>query len=408
MKKLLNQRSGSLFIYTVLVSMAIYLIVSLVSGGRLLTSIFFYNAQDTFMDFFNSIRDASQGIEAYTVRKVIYPPMANLIFQGLSLLTPDSYNQTDFEERMSWPEYGANVALISVCVAICMLLLALLVYLGLKVEPKSRWAFTLMAVLSVPCLNMMERGNIMVLALIALMIYALTYHSERAIVRELGLFSLAFSFSLKLYPVLFAWILIGDKRYKEVVRCALYSLALLLLPSFAFGGPSCLLTILKNILSFSSGSGGVLGVINAYTGIPHSLLSALAYVWFALCVLQFMISPFLYRLPEERWRVWTWGCIAFLTYPPLTTTYGWALFLIPMIMMHNEGVKVKDILGYWIPMTIPFVFLPVSFFVVLTGNAIMVYICMAAISIYATVETVMQLLKRRKKPEEAVTEFELD
>ena len=357
-RSLFNEKEYSrLFIEAILLSIGVYLLLSLVSGGRLLTSVFFLNTDDAFMDFFNSIRDASLGHESYTVRKVIYPPMANLIFMALSYVTPDEYNATEFDDRKCWNEYGVNIALIVAFAVVCAVLFALLVYKSVRLEKKTRLLLTFVAVFSVPFMNMIERGNIMVPALIGLVAFAVTYHSQNRVVRELGIIALAFSFSLKLYPILFAWILFADKRYKEFFRCALYCVLLLILPSFAFGGPECLWLIVKNIFSFSSGAQSATTVISAYTHIPQVIVSLAAYLWFALCTLNFVVSPFVHK---ENWKVWVNGCIMFLTFPSLTSTYGWALFIIPIIMMCNQRLSGRKHLAYAVMMTVPFMLFPID------------------------------------------------
>lgn len=392
------------FALCVLISAALYLILSAVTQGRVLSSVFFDHMEDSFMDFFNSVRDASLGGGAYTERKVIYPPMANLIFWLLSFVTPKEYNATSFDDRYTWSDYPANVALIWIFITVSTAVLALIVYRSVKLERKKKILFAAVAIFSVPVLNMLERGNIMIWAFIALVIYAVTYNSESALVRELGLVSLAFSFSLKLYPIMFAWILLADKRYKEFFRCAIYSLALLILPSFFFGGPSCLLTILQNILSFSSGTGNALSVISRYCKIPYSLVSALAYAWFGLCAVTFAVSPFVHK---ERWKAWAIGCITFLSYPALTSTYAWALFIIPIIYLVRDGYDedwrvAGGRRGYLYPMLLPFLFfcIPMPMRVPVTVNAIVVYVFIVIIAAYAMYDTSKQVFKKRRRAQD--------
>ena len=406
MKKLIKSCKESyifLFIISILISMEAYLLITVFSSGAAWSSIFFDHAKDSFMDFFNSLRDASLGGGAYTERHVIYPPMANLIFWLLSFVTPAAYNGTSFDERYTWNEYQINTVIITLFVILSIVLFALLVYKSVKLPHTHRLLLTLVAVFSVPFLNMLERGNIMTLAFIALTVYAVTYNSRAAWIRELGIICLAFSFSLKLYPIIFAWILIGDKRYKEFARCALYSLAFLIIPSFAFGGPACLLTIFKNITSFSSGTGNVLSVISKYTHIPYNAVSGVSYVWFFLTCVNFLAAPFIYK---ERWKVWAAGCIAFISYPALCSTYAWTLFIIPVIYLCNEGfannwVKGARRKGYLICMLIPFLFfgIPMPLWAPVTANAVIIYfvvVIIAAFAIYDTVRTVADLASPRQ------------
>ncbi|MBQ8345776.1 MAG: hypothetical protein IJY42_05890, partial [Clostridia bacterium] len=252
--------------------------------------------------------------------------------------------------------------------------------------------FALAGVIGVPFLNLIERGNLIILAVFALMIYAMTYDHPSAVWREVGLICLAFSFSLKLYPLLFAWVLIGDKRYRAFVRCAIYSVLLLVLPSFAFGGPSCLLVIVKNIFSFSSGPSGVLGAVSTYLRLPGAFLTILVYGWFLLCAANFLVSVFVHR---EKWKIWICGCMMFLSFPSLTSTYGWLLFLIPLLMMFNVNVSGKRTLFYTIALTVPFLLLPVPLPVTqITLNAIAVYVALLGLTGYSVYDTVCACRQR--------------
>ncbi len=390
-----------LFIVCVLVSFGIYLLAGLLSLGRTLTSVFYVDMTDAFMDFFNSIRDASLGDGAYTVRKVIYPPMANLFFWLLSFISPSEYNVTEFEDRYTWMQYDTLIWMIVVFLAVCVLLLGLLICKSLKVEKKGKWLLVLTLIFGIPCLNMLERGNLLLVSLIALMVYALTYHSKHAFVRELGLIAIAFSFSLKFYPIIFAWILLGDKRIKEFIRCALYSVIFLVAPSFAFGGPIRLVTIFQNIFSFSSGSGSNLDVISRYSHIPSFLVSGFFYLWFLLCALNFALAPFVHK---ESWKVWIGGCVAFIAFPSLTTIYAWTLFVIPLIMMFNEGMKGRKNWGYFIPILIPFLFFPIPIPTAITVNIVLVYPALIAVSAYTMWDT-FKVIKQKRKEKRSAAEL---
>ena len=396
-KKFTEQKAIAVFCVAVLITAGIYLLGSLLTRGWLANKIFFIYTGDFFMDFFNSIRDASLGLGSYTERHVIYPPMANLIFVLFSKITPDAYNATPFRLRQCWDAYGINIALSLIFVVVCTALLFVVVYRNLKVSPKWNVLFSIVAVCSVPYLYMIERGNLMVLAVISLLYYLLTYDHEKAWVRELGLLALAFSFSLKLYPIMFAWVLLADKRYKEFFRCALYSVALLILPTFAFEGPSCLLVIFNNIFGFSTGSKNALTVISEYARLPQGLVSGVAYGLFLLCGICFAISVFIYREKSERWKIWMLGCITFAVFPPLSSVYAWVLFLLPLILIFNQGMLVKDVKGYFIPVTLPFLFLPISLPHHLTANTVVMYGCMFFLEVYAICDTLCAMKRRAQK-----------
>ena len=111
------------------------------------------------------------------------------------------------------------------------------------------------------------------------------------------------------------------------------------------------------------------------------------------------------------------GCVAFLTYPALSTTYAWALFIMPIIFLCNDGLceswkENKRNKGYLIPVIIPFLFLPISITditltlvprlvgkidtIAVTINAGAVYAVIAFLAFYTVIDTVTLLVKMKK------------
>ena len=387
---------ASVFTLAMAISAVIFFMVYLIAGNGRFVDLFFSRCADIFMDFFNSIRDAAQWSEVYTVRKVIYPPMANLIFLILSRFTPAAYNHTDFEERLEWSGYSSPMMLVFLFFLICCLVLFYLISRWIKGTQNQKFIFALFMTLSVPVLYMVERGNLIVLCLIALIIYGATYNSTSRVAREIGLIALAFTFSLKLYPVVFGWFLLVDKRFKDALRCFIYGMIMLIVPSFFFGGPACLIYVFKNIFSFSSGSGSsTVDVIARYLHIPSMVVSILAYAWVLVCAACLFIAPYVHK---ERWKSWLLCCLLILTVPSLTALYSWAFIIVPFIMLSNDtkGMELESIRKdrklwlYVVFMVIPFIYIPARFTFYVTNNTFAVYIFTAVLSIFMVVDTVLR------------------
>ena len=235
------------------------------------------------------------------------------------------------------------------------------------------------------------------LSLIALMIYAFTYYSESRVKREIGLIALAFAFSIKLYPVVFGWLLISDKRYKDAIRCALYGLAMLVIPSFFFGGLSCFYQVFLNIFDFSTGSGSTLSVIMNFIHIPdigQSIISLLVWAWVLICGTCFAFSAFI--RPEKAYKTWALGLVTICCVPSLTSIYSWAFFIIPLIMLFNKqcGYARRD-LTYMIMMTIPFVFLPFRITFHVSPNTVLIYVMTAVLSVFCVIDMLLDLKEYR-------------
>ena len=370
------------------VSFLVYFVYSLISDSGAFTSIFYYGGEDLFMDFFNSVRDAAQGIEVYTVRHVIYPPMANLIYVICSCFIPARYNNTAWENRQNWVRFPEAILFIFLFTLVLCLVYFILVYANIDGSKRRKVAFSFFAVFNAPVLYMIERGNIIFLSLIALMIYVFTYDSDNKVYREIGLLALAFAFSLKLYPVIFGYFLIVDKRFKEAIRCAIYGIAMLILPSFFFGGPACFIQLYKNITSFSTGGSPIYSaLVSVGILISPALISALAYLWCFICGICFAISPFVHK---NRWQTYVLGVTLIMLIPSLTSLYLWAFFIIPMMMLSNsKEMPTKKEWVFFVIMALMFMFNIFRFNAVLTINSFIVYPLTAVFSITIVTETLI-------------------
>ena len=386
----------NLFILIVAASSLVYILYSLILGNGKFADIFFVRCSDFFMDFFNSIRDASQGSRVYTERGVIYPPMANLFYLLMSRFTPEVYNDTSFEaaKRYSWTEYSSPMMLVVMVSVLFAFIFLFVAYKAMKNGSEyRRFAFASLAFFNVPMLYLTERGNIIILSLIALMVYAFTYNSQQSWKRELGLICLAFSFSLKLYPVVFGWFLVADKRWKDALKCVIYGVLMLIIPSFFFGGPSCFYYVFLNIFDFSSGSGSTVTSVMDYLGVSatgQSIFGLCIYAWVLICALCFVISPFVSaKAPRKTWML---GLLTILCIPSLTSVYSWTFLIIPMIILFNKSKLSK---AEWFELTvmcIPFAFVPFRFGFFVSSNTILVYVMTAVLSVYCVIDTVKDLV----------------
>ena len=386
------------FIALVASSAAVYLAVSVIFGNGKFADIFFLRCADFFMDFFNSIRDASQGSAVYTERKVIYPPLANLIFLILSRFTPARYNDTRFEDRYTWPEYFSTMMLAVVFVAVFAVMFFFLIYSRMKNGSQTlRFAFAFFALFSTPVLYMAERGNMILFCLIALLIYAFTYDSENKTHREIGLISLAFAAALKLYPAIFGWILIADKRYKDAARCVIYGIILLILPSFFFGGPACFAYVFGNIFSFSTtGTGSTVSIICNAIGLPSAVatvINILAYLWVLVCGCAFAVSAF---IAKERYKTLMLGFLTICCIPSLTSLYTWAFMIIPMTLICARRACARADARAFIIMSLPFALIPFRLSYHVTPSMVLVYLATAVLSVWAVVDTFIKLCTLKK------------
>ena len=399
-----RKNPAQFFIAMMALSLVIWLVSSLIVGEKFFTGIFFSNGTDLFMDYFNSIRDVFQGIGVYTERHVIYPPMANLIFLLCLRFVPDEYAATSFNDRYLWVNYPSAILSCLLFILIFAVLFLLLCQRHMRFNGKTKLLFSFFLLANVPMLYLLERGNIILISTLFTGIYIFTYDSKSKLARELGLFSLAFAFSIKLYPAALGWMLIADKRYKEALRCVIYGILLLIIPSFFFGGPKCLIWMMENIFSFSSGNSGW-DTISHAVHIPVIVLKIIFYIVILTGIVFFILSSF---FQKERWKVWTFAYSIISLIPSLNSMYGWTFFIIPLILLCNREFLSGRALAYFIFIVFPFFFIPWSsifphmptFLPIVLSNIGLLVVC-----IIDTITTIKFFSKRKPDAEKQNTNF---
>lgn len=98
-----------------------------------------------------------------------------------------------------------------------------------------------------------ERGNPVMYAMLFLMIGLAVRDSDNRLLREISLIMVAVSAGFKLYPAIFGFIWIVEKRYKEAVRLVIYGMAAFFLPFHFWGG------LLKGAMNYIVTFTGYLG-----------------------------------------------------------------------------------------------------------------------------------------------------
>lgn len=215
---------------------------------------FFGNPCDTFMDYFNSISVASL-ITSYKGSN-IYPPLCWVIFDVCRLLSGDTKAiiESGGGSNAVLKQYQAPLMIWIIILMICVLLIYVLVSELWDFEkPVKQWAIFLL-MLSVPFLYMVERGNIIMLSLIGTLAFFVMKDSKKRWVRDVGYLCLAFAAAIKIYPAVFGFVLIKERKYREALRLAVYGVLVFIVPFLFFceEGIKGIPLFLGNLLGWSS------------------------------------------------------------------------------------------------------------------------------------------------------------
>ncbi len=351
--QLLSERRPAVW-FTLLLALGLFsfFLRAVILGTEAFTEIFHKGATTPFADFFQSVQDAALGHAAYSERRVIYPPLANALLFLLARVMPEAYLTAPAAH------FGAHpAAILAFCVffTLSFSLLALL----LAREPHGGLClpFAFFTAASFPVLFLLERGNLAILSLAALLLFVQGYYSESTKGREVGLFALGVAVALKVYPIVFALPLARERRFGALFRVTCYSFFLFLIPSLFFGGPLfCAGMLVKNTLYYSGYAGrGALAQLAAL-GLSGALSRLVIYGAYTLLLLLLLFCTL---SGDKPYKTWGLSAAVLMCIPSIFSAYNWVLFLPALLsLFRTERLGGRSTLWFFLMAAPFFVFVP--------------------------------------------------
>lgn len=252
-------------------------------------------ALERFPDFFNHIRRFYLNLPTVYMadKDACFPPLAYCFYYLLSRVL---YEDREAEDYVTLAESPSGMLLIAVVTAVFAVLFVFAFQRRCRL--REGWQKNLMAfllLLSYPFWIAVERGNMTLGVLLLVMTAASLMDSEKPVLRELALLLFAAASAIKLYPAIFVFYYLSQKRWKEAFRYILYTALLFFVPFAFFGGVEGFRYFFHNITTVGSGATGVtivgiIGNIGEKLGLSlrtgHQIGKAVAAVY-AVVVLVF-------------------------------------------------------------------------------------------------------------------------
>lgn len=364
-KKLTGDRLTKTYFCIFAVSAVLFFVMLAVTDGQSFTHTLFRNSfsTDIFMDFFNSIRDASTK-EVYE-EGIIYPPLANMFFYLLSLLIDPELAATSFSYRTMLQRDYVCLFLYFVFVILCFLLFSSTVKKQLAENNLNKFSavFPVLLIFSYPMIYCVQRGNIALLSLVFSMFFVFNRNSEKPFLKELSFILLAVAAGIKLYPAVFGLLLITDKKYKEAARLVAYGLICIILPFFFYDGIESIKDLFQNLNSFSAYSTNKLSPEFVCIDVPALYISALTkidfsdiYTFLGTIVTSSAILIFIFA--DKEWQK-LWAMVyLIMNYPSTARTYILIFALIPFIsFICSKSFRKRD-LPYFVAFILLIVVIP--------------------------------------------------
>lgn len=349
----------------VIISTLLFIVINLVTRSAHLNSYFIPDWQDSFMDFFNTMECVRMGDPYYADAN--YPPLVFLLFKVLyHIVIPGDISNLSIPrgEAFEMRSYMPSVLMMILVYLACSLIIALCVRKMMKGQCSSVVdVFVVSVFVSGPFIFLLERGNVLLMAFSLVMLFFALKDSDKRWQRILGYVSLAAAASMKLYPAIFAILLLKEKRYKAFCLTTVLGIAFFILPFFFFEGASSISSFFTGLLKSSSEQGArgfglnysffnlislILAMVGVHVELPASLLSLVA----------LFISFAIFLCAEVGWQRVFACSLACVWVPSFSYTYTLVMFIPVFIAMATQGELDKRSLLILLLLTVTQVMLP--------------------------------------------------
>lgn len=209
----------SIFIIVSLILFFVWFYCLMIDNNGLQRKVLFYDTNDWFMDFFNTIY--------YTVGRSPYSWGAlcdrNYFPIVYLLLYPFSFF-FNYDTQVWATTYEArNTQLLGICggvfltVSFGMLFYGLYKAIGEKENEASKLLILASLFFSAITLSSFDRGNLWTITVALIFIFFLTYKSKNKQYKNIGLFSLVVASVFKIFPAIFGVVLLYEKKWKDAI-----------------------------------------------------------------------------------------------------------------------------------------------------------------------------------------------
>lgn len=329
-----------IFGVVILVGTAIFWIAASLTDWESTKTVLFRWEHWYFMDWFGELHRIQTGI--YTGEDVAnYPAFCFLIyyafFSFLSVKEGKIYDDFSVRDtqRTMYPFF------------LFMLVIVFILYqlFKLMVKDKKNVGIVVLVFLTSPYVFLLERANLILIALIGTCIYILGYDSDKLCYRVIAYIGLSIAAAIKLYPAIFGILTVQKKRYKESVLLLILGCTFLFLPFIFFGG-------LEGCKAFINSIFGSFDAFSEYYGFGYDVsiynlerlilsivagyhekasnISTLAVI-FLLVVTFFVVT--------ETWQQIATLCLLIVLIPKFSFCYTLCFLAIPFIYMINTKEK---------------------------------------------------------------------
>ena len=232
---------------------AVFITVAIITDGQTARGMMNPEPRDVFMDHFNSIVMSSD--HPYTKFHVIYPPFITAVYALLGHYTlPYVVAEPGavFSLALRGSVMGAMTFILIVIATLYLLHIAIRRIIADRLTAVRIELTFIMILTSFPVIYALERGNCIIMTVVLCLFFLIWYRSESKYARYASYIALGAAAGMKLYPAIFAVLLIRERRWGDTAICLAIGVLMFIVPLLFTDGS--ISTFIENALSYSNSS----------------------------------------------------------------------------------------------------------------------------------------------------------
>ena len=383
--------------------MVVYWIIMVVSRGAWLTTYFLNDTNDTAMDYFNMLANVSD-LDPYKTY-ANYPPLVFCFLRVMYHILPIMPGGDVGYILRNYEPAQLGYILFIITALFCFIVLT---STWIKNNDKYKWMYTFLLLTSGPMIFTIERGNFIIVALIAVMFFLRYYDSDDKKLRILAYIALSVAAAIKIYPAVFGLLVLGKKRWNEVLLLIISGLSLFFIPFLFFGGTYDVIRMLQGILisgeeQAAYGSNFNFSIVNLNNMLFELFDKQLDINGLYIQLFGLVVGIIIFLLADELYKKTMALTLMCIWTPTFSYTYMLILFIPCLLILCNKDVLFKIDYFYGIclslllcPVSLPFVFEEAIYRLPISYSTIVLNVILIIVSVVLIVDGVIGIYKKKK------------
>ena len=177
------------------------------------------------------------------------------------------------------------------------------------------------------------------------MLYLYGYNSDKTLIKHLSFICLSIAAAFKIYPTIFGFLLLKEKRWKDAIIYFIYGISIFILPIVFVGGFSKFPLFINNLINEANSISSLIprrfqlsinNLIDIIAKQTHLVEIKNFSTLITIIVLVIGMLIILFAKFKEKWKIIAIPTMLMISIPKFSFIYSMIYIIIPLIYFINE------------------------------------------------------------------------